>query len=292
MELLHDEPVSESTVEHPYSWFARHTALLPDVRHELPKGVYGYEIQKQFIAQEHESLWKTSGMSELEQEADEEKINAGIPSQAMATIADRSMLWKDLVLSGISSPSYAIRSYIEQLSNSTLVSVLLAGFAISSTVDAPDFDYDTGLPQSMRRVIEHIYGFSMLFSGMNCFAATCIALHAVNRLSNALPSKSSTAYMTRTVFDPARHAVQRYIYRGILGMVVGLTCAFMQSFAWLYGVPSALLSVGLCAWLVALYSAWDVGCGYHNWVADRLASMDIAIAAEGQKSISEGLVHS
>ena len=75
-------------------------------------------------------------------------------------------------------------------------------------------------------------------------------------------------------------------------MVVGLTCAFMQSFAWLYGVPSALLSVGLCAWLVALYSAWDVGCGYHNWVADRLASMDIAIAAEGQKSISEGLVHS
>ena len=145
---------------------------------------------------------------ELEADADDAKINAGIPSDGMAKSAAKTMNWVALVLSGICTPSYAINTYIVQLNNFTLVSVLLAGFAISATVETPDFSDDTGQPEYIRIAIVHLYGFEMLFSGMSCFAATCISLHAVNRLSNALPSKSSTAYMTKNVFLPARNAVR------------------------------------------------------------------------------------
>lgn len=155
------------------------------------------------------------------------------------SLKNHGMGWWLMVLAGVCTPKFAIEAYVSQLNNLTLVAILLAGFAISFAVSPPEFpDDDTEIPRGVSKILTHLYGGGMLFSGMNCFAATSIALHAVNRLGNACPSKSSTAYMTIKVFFPARKAVQTYIFRGILGMVVGLVAAFVQSFNLFHGHPS------------------------------------------------------
>ena len=196
-----------------------------------------------------------------------------------------------MVLTGVCTPKFAIEAYVSQLNNLTLVAILLAGFAISFAVSPPEFpDDDTEIPRGVSKILTHLYGGGMLFSGMNCFAATSIALHTVNRLGNACPSKSSTAYMTIKVFFPARKAVQTYIFRGIPGMVVGLVAAFVQSFNLFHGIPAALASIGLCCWFVVLYNHWDEATSLHSEIADDLAVKDIGAAAKANKSICEGML--
>ena len=266
--------------EPPYPWFATLTMRLPSPKSQLS------------IDEHHDTIWKTMPTA-LESEANDEEISKGVPSLAMGSFAEQTdMSWEALILAGFCTPKYAVDTYILQLNNLTLVAVLLAGFAIGFTVDPPAFLNDGDLPDFVLSTIKIVYGLTMLFSGVSCFAATSIALHTVGRLSNALPSKSSTTYMTSTIFKPAKVAVQQYIFRGILAMVIGLTCAFMNAFPFCYGIPAFSVSAFLCVWFIFIYMTWEDGTCFHSEIADYLAAKDIAIAAKGNNSICEGLVQS
>ena len=176
------------------------------------------------IEQHYETVWENLSKDQqnaLEQDADDESINNGVPSEAMAQAVEHNMSWQRLVQAGVCTPSFAITKFTEQLNNLTLISVLLAGFAIGFAV-SPE-DYDSDYPVWYSYMLQGVYGISMLASGMYNFAATVIALHTANRLSNACPSKSSTAYMTVNVFKPARTAIQDYVFRGIIAICIGLT---------------------------------------------------------------------
>merc|ERR1719330_1820991 len=102
------------------------------------------------------------------------------------------------------------------------------------------------------------YGFFMLSSTMYCFAATGIALHSVNRLSNVLPSKTAVSYMSLTIFFKARDSVNDYVFKGMASGCLGIIVAVVwNNQNLLYGIPAALVCTSATIWFVAVYKNWE-----------------------------------
>ena len=267
-----------------FPWVERMTMKLPR------------KYVKQELEVRHNQLWQSVSHLGLENTADDDKINAGIPTPPIASAVlhiDGSvhMSWPQMILAGVCTPQYASNNFREQLNNLTLVAVLLAGFAIGFAISPPEFDDDdANLPSALCVALTHIYGLAMLASGLTCFGATVIALHSLNRIANSCPTKSSMLYICENIFYPAREAIERYIFMGIVFMVFGLIAAFVLLFNAFFSIPALVVSALFCWWFLRLYQTWGREAKEHNHVADGLAAMDISIAAKAQKSIGEGLV--
>jgi len=236
----------------------------------------------------HRKIWSKSA-KKFEFDCDVKKLMEGVPSMEMAKAVQKCQSWTTLIKTGAVSPKYALTSMVDQLNNYTLVSVLLAGFAISFAVTPPDFSHNEALSKEARAILSLVYGTAMLFAGVSNFGATAVSLHSVNMFSNIIPSKASAFYVTTNVFFPARHAVRRYVFRGIIGTVIGLTCAFVQNFSHFYCIPALVISVCFLGWFIMLYRLWYKDVWAHSCVADALAGMDMVQAAKNDDCINEGI---
>jgi hypothetical protein len=183
-------------------------------------------LDDSIVQQEYDKLWNKLDHEALETNSDEDRINRGIPSRAMAEAAKTSMRWENLVQMGACTATYACDKYILQLTNSTIIAVLLSGFSTASVVQGLDLKEETRFSQTYYLIFQGLlYSFFMLLSAFYCFGATGIALHSVNRLSNVCPSKASIAYMTKEIFHCARDAIETYVYRGIAFACAGIVVA-------------------------------------------------------------------
>jgi len=167
----------------------------------------------------------------------------------------------------------------------------LAGFAIGGLIESPDFTSDdTVYPEPMPIIFQSLYGLSMLASSMYCFAATGIALHSINRISNVCPSKTAVAYMTINIFFDARDSVNTYVFRGMASACLGIITAFIWGNQNLYyGIPAAVVCTLALCWFIAVYRQWDKMTTFHSDVGDKLCAKDLSIAAEKRQSITEGI---
>jgi len=238
----------------------------------------------------HSKIWSASAKKFEEiSDRDVKKLMEGVPTMEMALAVQKCQSWTTLIKTGAVSPKYALTSMVEQLNNYTLVSVLLAGFAISFAVTPPEFSNNEALSKEAQATLALIYGTAMLFAGVSNFGATAVSLHSVNMFSNIIPTKASAFYVTTNIFFPARHAVRRYVFRGILGTVIGLTCAFVQNFSHFYCIPALVISTCFLGWFIMLYRLWYKDVWAHSCVADALAGMDMVQAAENDDCINEGI---
>ena len=251
------------------------------------------ELSSDIVDQQYNRIWSPQEINALEvnlTKDDEEAILRGVPSMAMAEVVTKSMRWPKLVQSGVCSPTYANDKFMLQLTNTTIVAILMAGFGIAATLGAPDFVGDTLYPKPLPEIFQCAYSIFMITSTLYCFSATGIALHSINRISNVCPSKTAVAYMTAYLFFDARDAVNDYVYKGMAFGCGGIVTGFI----WLnqnifYGIPAALLSALGTLWFLAVYNKWDKMATFHSDVGDKLCAKDIVIAAEKGQSISEAI---
>lgn len=270
--------------------FFRHFIRLP----ELPKDKFvvapDTPLPAYIVEDEYAKLWRGEDIEALELGCDEEQINKGIPSMAMAKLAAANMRWEKLIQMGACSATYATDKYVLQLTNSTIIAVLLSGFATAALVQPPNFQISDRLPAPWPAICQSCYTLSMVSSAISCFAATGIALHSVNRLSNVCPSKSSVAYMTYNIFHSARDAVESYVFRGMASACGGIVVAVTWNTAnILYGVPALIFGLTGSIWFIIMYKQWDRMAKFHSDVADKLCAKDFMVAAENNNSITEGL---
>lgn len=251
---------------------------------ELPDSIVNDEFNKIWTKEEYDNF---EDNVTLEQE---ESIKNGIPTQAMANAAMKSMRWNKLVQAGMCTPTYANDKFMIQLTNSTVVAVLLSGFSTAAMVEGPDFSVSEVYSKEVRVIFQSTYSLSMLASAMYCFGATGVALHSINRISNVLPSKTSVAYMTLNVFFKARDSVNDYIFKGMTTACLGLVTAFVWGNQNIYdGIPAAVISVIATLWFIIVYKNWDKMTTFHSNVADKLCAKDMKLAADGEHSMTEGL---
>jgi len=221
---------------------------------------------------------------------EEEKINNGIPTKAMAAVATRTMRWDKLVQAGMCTATYANDKFITQLTNSAVVAALLSGFATAAVIEAPGFTDDSVYSHPIPEVFQCSYSVLMIASALYCFAATAISLHSINRISNVLPSKSSVAYMTINVFYDSRDAVNDYLFKGMATACGGIIVAFVWLNQNIYnGIPAAVVCGLACGWFITLYKQWDKMTTFHSDVADKLCARDMLLSADKGTSITEGL---
>ena len=267
----------------------RHFFWLP----KLPKESFviapDRPLPEHIVQNEYNKLWakhdvEALGLGKL----NVEPIRGGVPSMAMAEMAKASMKWENLVQMGACTATYANDKYILQLTNSTIIAVLLSGFSTAALVVPPTFD--GRLPHFWPEIFQSVYTLTMLASAIYCFAATGVALHSVNRLSNVCPSRSSVAYMTHNVFHAARDAVEAYVFRGMAfacgGIIVAVT---WNTSNLLYGIPALVATSVASIWFIIVYKEWDRMAKFHSDVADKLFAKDILIAAKNGNSVTEGL---
>lgn len=276
----------------PNTWwrFLMMLPQIPDTSFEIRPD---QPLSPQIVDEQYNKIWTEKEIVDFETGLTTEQeagINNGIPTEAMAQTAQQTMRWNKLVQAGMCTATYANDKFILQLTNSTIVAVLLSGFATAALIESPDFTADNVYLDPIPVVFQCAYGFCMLTSAMYCFAATGIALHSVNRLSNVLPSKSSVAYMTLNVFFHARDAVNAYVFRGMATACFGIIIAVV----WLnqnifYGIPAAIASFVGTTWFVFVYKKWDSMTAFHSDVGDKLCAKDMMVASKLKNSITEGL---
>jgi len=255
----------------------------------LPKAIETSSVDKVY-----NRMWPQDTLRALETgltTEEEELIRNGVPTRAMAEAGTRSMAWTMIIQAGMCSATYANDKFILQLTNSTIVAVLLSGFATAAIISPPDdFTESDVYSDTLCIVFEFSYFVSMLASAMYCFAATGIALHSVNRISNVLPSKSSVAYMTRQVFYEAREAMYDYVFKGMAFACGGIISAFVWINQNRYsGIPALVVSTLATLWFIVLYKKWDKMTDSHSHIGDGLCAKDMVAAAERKSSITEGL---
>lgn len=294
MDSADDQPVSHlnrQSMKKNTVW--RHVMHLPPIPDTDIKINPALPLPTEIVDEQYKKIWDDKELLHMEQTItakEEENIRNGIPTESMGKVATASMRWNKIVQAGMCTATYANDKFILQLTNSTLVAVLLSGFATAALVESPDFTAASVYPNPVPEILQCIYSASMLASAMYCFAATGIALHSVNRLSNVLPSKSSVAYMTLNIFFSARDSVNDYVFKGMAFACGGITTAFVWNNQNIYqGIPAAVVCVLGSSWFIAVYSKWEKMTVFHSDVGDKLCAKDMVLAAKEGKSMTEGL---
>ena len=273
--------------------FWRHVMRLPQIPETSFEIRANEPLPGEIVDEQYYKIWTQKELDAFETNLttdQEEGIRRGVPTKAMGETATKTMRWNKLVQSGMCTATYANDKFILQLTNSTIVAVLLSGFATAALVEAPDFTAASVYPEPVPIMFQCSYHLFMLASAMYCFAATGIALHSVNRLSNVLPSKSAVAYMTLNVFFDARDAVNDYVFKGMATACGGIITVFVWGNQNVYdGIPAAAVCAIASLWFVMVYKKWEMMTCFHSDVGDKLCAKDMVVAAERGNSITEGL---
>jgi hypothetical protein len=203
----------------------------------------------------------------------ETESNDAIPEHIAALLL-KSQSWESRLRLGVISPQFAVDAFITQLTNESVVSVLLAGFSIGYVVALPDF-IDVGEDDLELTAWLYAYAFCMAAAGLVCLTATLTSIIAISRLSNVLATKTSITYMTIVVFKPTRVISQMCTYIGVAFTLGGTIASIRINFGLVAMALVAAPSVASLAYSVAYFRRSKQA----GKVANDLAAIDFALAA-------------
>jgi len=117
-------------------------------------------LPTEIVDEQYKKIWNDKELLHMEETItakEEENIRNGIPTVSMGKVATASMRWNKIVQAGMCTATYANDKFILQLTNSTLVAVLLSGFATAALVQNPNFTAASVYPNPVPEIFhQHI----------------------------------------------------------------------------------------------------------------------------------------